>query len=213
MRAMDMFIIPGQVVEAMVEFVTSERAAEAENLITGGSEKNKIKAKNEPFGARKKWQSKYGLSIVELLSAIIVMLLVTATLVIGVRLGVKAYVESVSMSEAQILCSTLTTTISDELRYADTIKAADDGKITFFSKNFGGTGSEGVSFSLNENGQILLGNRAILSKRAYPYGLRAAMDLKYDQQSRIFSINLKIMRDSRAAVLAEDTFEVKAINA
>ena len=120
----------------MVELVTSERAAEAENLITEGSEKNKIKAKNEPFGARKKLQSKYGLSIVELLSAIIVMLLVTATLVIGVRLGVKAYVESVSMSEAQILCSTLTTTISDELRYADTIKAADDGKITFFSKNF-----------------------------------------------------------------------------
>ena len=144
---------------------------------------------------------------------LIVMLLVTATLVIGVRLGVKAYVESVSMSEAQILCSTLTTTISDELRYADTIKVADDGKITFFSKNFGGTGSEGISFSLNENGQILLGNRAILSKRAYPYELRAAMDLKYDQQSRIFSVNLKIMRASRAAVLAEDTFEVKAINA
>lgn len=169
--------------------------------------------RNAAYGARKKLQSKYGLSIVELLSAIIVMLLVTATLVIGVRLGVKAYVESVSMSEAQILCSTLTTTISDELRYADTIKVADDGKITFFSKNFGGTGSEGISFSLNENGQILLGNRAILSKRAYPYELRAAMDLKYDQQSRIFSVNLKIMRASRAAVLAEDTFEVKAINA
>ena len=169
--------------------------------------------RNAAHDARKKLQSKYGLSIVELLSAIIVMLLVTATLVIGVRLGVKAYVESVSMSEAQILCSTLTTTISDELRYADTIKVADDGKITFFSKNFGGTGSEGISFSLNENGQILLGNRAILSKRAYPYELRAAMDLKYDQQSQIFSVNLKIMRASRAAVLAEDTFEVKAINA
>ena len=197
----------------MVEFMTSERVAEVENLITGGSEINKIKAKNELFGARKKLQGKCGLSIVELLSAIIVMLLVTATLVIGIRLGVKAYVESVSMSEAQILCSTLTTTISDELRYADTIKVADDGKITFFSKNFGGTGSEGISFSLNEDGQILLGNRLILSKRAYPYRLRAAMDLKYDQQTRIFSVNLKIRRGSQTAALAEDTFEVKAINA
>lgn len=196
----------------MVEFMTSERVAEAENLITGSLEENKIKMKTEPFGARKKLQSKCGISIVELLSAIIVMLLVTATLVIGVRLGIKAYVESVSMSEAQILCSTLTTTISDELRYADTIKVADDGKISFFSKNFGGTGSEGISFSLNENGQILLGNRLILSKQAYPYGLQAAMDLKYEQQARIFSVNLKITRGSQTAALAEDTFEVKAIN-
>lgn len=78
------------------------------------------------------------MSLVELLSAVLVMLLVTSLLVLGVRIGTKAYVKSVSMSEAQILCATLTTLITDELRYAGTIQVEEDGRVGFFSQNFGG---------------------------------------------------------------------------
>lgn len=83
------------------------------------------------------------MSLVELLSAVLVMLLVTSLLVLGVRIGTKAYVKSVSMSEAQILCATLTTLITDELRYAGTIQVEEDGRVGFFSQNFGGAGRYG----------------------------------------------------------------------
>ena len=86
------------------------------------------------------------MSLVELLSAVLVMLLVTSLLVLGVRIGTKAYVKSVSMSEAQILCATLTTLITDELRYAGTIQVEADGRVGFFSQNFGGAdGADGAS--------------------------------------------------------------------
>ena len=88
-------------------------------------------------------RNKKGMSIVELLSAIAVMLLVTVVLVTGVRLGVKAYTKSVSMSEAQILCTTLTTAVNDELRYAGTVHIDESGRVGFFSQNVGGDSQTG----------------------------------------------------------------------
>ena len=109
-------------------------------------------------------RNKKGMSIVELLSAIAVMLLVTVVLVTGVRLGVKAYTKSVSMSEAQILCTTLTTAVSDELRYAGTVHIDESGSVGFFSQNVGGDSQTGSSFTSDKNGYVLLGETPILSE-------------------------------------------------
>ena len=114
------------------------------------------------------------------------MLLLAGILAVGVRAGVKAYVKSVSLSEAQILCSTLTTLVSDELRYAGTITVSADGKVGFFSQNFGGNSGGGVSFDTDEEGHVTLGGSKILSSRAYPYGLKASVGLRYDESEKIF---------------------------
>ena len=152
------------------------------------------------------------MSLVELLSAVLVMLLVTSLLVLGVRIGTKAYVKSVSMSEAQILCATLTTLITDELRYAGTIQVEADGRVGFFSQNFGGAGSAGVSyFAADENGQITLGGTPILSKRAYPYGLQAAVELSYAKPENRFTAILTVC-GADGGELARTEFEVEPLN-
>ncbi len=152
------------------------------------------------------------MSLVELLSAVLVMLLVTSLLVLGVRIGTKAYVKSVSMSEAQILCATLTTLITDELRYAGTIQADADGRVGFFSQNFGGADGAGISyFAADENGQITLGGTPILSKRAYPYGLKAAVALSYAKPENRFTAILTVC-GADDGELARTKFEVEPLN-
>ena len=152
------------------------------------------------------------MSLVELLSAVLVMLLVTSLLVLGVRIGTKAYVKSVSMSEAQILCATLTTLLTDELRYAGTIQVDAGGRVGFFSQNFGGADGAGVSyFAADENGQITLGGTPILSKRAYPYGLRAAVNLRYAKTENRFTAMLTVC-GADDGELARTEFEVEPLN-
>ena len=151
------------------------------------------------------------MSLVELLSAVLVMLLVTSLLVLGVRIGTKAYVKSVSMSEAQILCATLTTLITDELRYAGTIQVEADGRVGFFSQNFGGAGGAVSYFAADENGQITLGGTPILSKRAYPYGLKAAVELSYAKPENRFTAILTVC-GADGGELARTEFEVEPLN-
>ena len=151
------------------------------------------------------------MSLVELLSAVLVMLLVTSLLVLGVRIGTKAYVKSVSMSEAQILCATLTTLITDELRYAGTIQVDADGRVGFFSQNFGGADGAVSYFAADENGQITLGGTPILSKRAYPYGLQAAVNLRYVKPENRFTAILTVC-GADSGELARTEFEVEPLN-
>ena len=151
------------------------------------------------------------MSLVELLSAVLVMLLVTSLLVLGVRIGMKAYVKSVSMSEAQILCATLTTLITDELRYAGTIQVDADGRVGFFSQNFGGADGAVSYFAADENGQITLGGTPILSKRAYPYGLQAAVNLRYAKPENRFTAILTVC-GADSGELARTEFEVEPLN-
>ena len=75
-----------------------------------------------------KLKDKKGLTLVEMLCTVAILVLVSMVMVLGVQLGVRSYAKSVSYSEAQVLCSTLTTTISDELRYSGTLKVDGSGE-------------------------------------------------------------------------------------
>ena len=107
-----------------------------------------------------KLKSKSGMTLTELISGIIVLLLVAGILTVGVRLGAKAYVESVSASEAQVLCATLTELVTDELRYAGSTAVDDDGTVKIFSQRFGGSDNTSESavlaFATDDHGHIYL---------------------------------------------------------
>ena len=152
------------------------------------------------------------------------MLLVTAVMVVGIRLGTQAYVKSVSMSEAQQLCSTLTTLVSDELRYSGSIEVATDGTVSFFSNHFGkNTGGDNRSFGQNADGQVTLGdNKKILSSTSYPHNLKAKVTLTYEKDfdgdgdetddNGVFKATIIVYRTSEEAVLATTTFQVEPLN-
>ena len=172
--------------------------------------------------ALRKLKDNKGLTLTELLCAIIVMLLVTAVMVVGIRLGTQAYVKSVSMSEAQQLCSTITTLVNDELRFARQISVANDeaNTVSIFSKNFGKDSGTLRSYGQNEDGQVVLGGTKILSSTSYPHNLKAKVNLSYakpvDTSSRgfangVFTATVEIYR-TEGAVLATTTFQVQPLN-
>lgn len=155
---------------------------------------------------------KQGFTLIEMLCAILVLLLVSALMVTGVQLGYRSFRKSVSFSEAQLLCSTLENSISDELRYAGTLKKDADGKVTgFFSQNYGEAAFAG--FSSDAKGQILLGGKKLLPVKAYPYGLRASVSIDgYDESARIFHVTLTITDSSGSNTLASEKFDVHQLN-
>lgn len=159
-----------------------------------------------------KQKKQAGMTLVELLCALAVLLLVSACMVLGVSLAVKSYERSVTRSEAQVLCSTLQATVSDELRYSGTLYYREGRLVGFFSQDHGGEEAQD-GFQADENGHILLGGAKLLPKKAYPHGMRAAVDLTgYDAAAHIFSVTVTVT-DRSGGELARAAFQVEKLNA
>ena len=75
----------------------------------------------------KKLREQGGYSLTESLCVVIVLLLITAVLMTGMRFATDTFAKSVSQSEAQVLCSTLKTVVTNELKNASEVKL--DGRI------------------------------------------------------------------------------------
>ena len=144
-----------------------------------------------------------GMTLVELLCALAVVLLVSAGMVLGVSLAVRSYERSVAGSEAQVLCSTLETIVSDELR----------GKVVgFFSQNHPDADNQQSEFTTDGEGRVLLGGQKLLPNNAYPHGLRASVELKgYDKKTRIFTAVITVT-DRGGDTLAQTELQVKQLN-
>lgn len=159
-----------------------------------------------------KLKSKKGLTLVEMLCSVAILVLVSMIMVLGVQLGVRSYAKSVSYSEAQVLCSTLTTAISDELRYSGSLQIAKDGTLEgFFSQQYGELAYTG--FTSTSSGHVQLGGKDLLPAKAYPYGIRAEVaGLSYNAGAGVFTVNLTVKDSENKTVLAETEFEVKKLN-
>ena len=89
-----------------------------------------------------KLRSRRGMTLTEVLVALLILSLVTVGVAAGVGASVRVYRQATEASDAHMLASTLSTALMDELRYARDIQA--DGSFT--SDTFG----EGVSVGLND---------------------------------------------------------------
>jgi len=161
---------------------------------------------------RRKLFSTGGYTILEsLVALVIVVIMITAAASAAVA-SATVYKQSTALSEAGVLCSTLSESISDELRFAADITVAPGGDNhlnTFTSVNYG----PGSSFS-NEEGRIgiLTGgtNRSLISDLTYT-GLEAAAQMTYD--SGVFYVILVVTApDSGNAECARAEFSIAPLN-
>ena len=106
-----------------------------------------------------KLRSRRGLTLSEVLVALLILSLVTVGVATGVSASLRVYRQATESSDAQMLASTLSTALMDELRYARNIQ--NDGSFT--SDTFG----EGVSVGIAD-GRITVGDdEKLLSDAAY----------------------------------------------
>lgn len=113
-----------------------------------------------------KLRDRRGFTLTELLCAVLIVLLVSALLTVGVRFAGRTYNSSMQLSEAQELCSTLTSVISDKLRFCGTVTPGADGSLDhIFIQDLGSVEGEGAAFQVNADGQLTLGSTKLLSQR------------------------------------------------
>lgn len=137
---------------------------------------------------REKLNSESGLTLVEMLAAVVVLILLGLLLNTGLQMAMSTYRTIVTQSEVELLLSTAVDAISDDLRYARNV--AEDGAdgFTYTSDSFG----ENARFGL-DNGQIMVNGKRLLSTGAY--GLNGAyqvqeMKISYTQPN--FTIELTV---------------------
>ncbi|MCF2615673.1 prepilin-type N-terminal cleavage/methylation domain-containing protein [Oscillibacter valericigenes] len=105
-----------------------------------------------------KLRSRRGMTLSEVLVALLILSLVTVGVAAGVGASVRVYRQATEASDAHMLASTLSTALMDELRYARDIQA--DGSFT--SDTFGEGSLVGVT-----DGRITVGGEKLLSDAAY----------------------------------------------
>lgn len=164
-----------------------------------------------------------GMTLLELLCAILILLLVTGVMTALISMGVEQYNKSMRNSQSQVLYSTLMTVISDELTYSTQIKTDDLGNVRqFLSKSYGIRGNLSTIMTdksgLNGYGKIIFGNcdnpeeyLHILGKGSYPNGLTARVDsLTYYNDSSTFTVKLSIGYEGKEIHVG--TFNVLNVN-
>ena len=160
---------------------------------------------------RQKLGSQRGMTLTEMLCAVIIVLLFSGLVAVGTSASVRSFRTSMAESQAQELCSTLTAAISDKLRYCGSVKA--EGNQIFIQDIGNVSGDGGSIFQVDEeSGQLYLGQKQFLSAAAYPEGLRVdAFQMRYDGNGGIFSVSFQIVGQD-GVVLAPAVFQVQRIN-
>ena len=153
----------------------------------------------------KKLRNQNGLTLTEMLCTVIIVLLFSSLVAVGANAAVRSFRISMADSQAQELCSTLTTAISDKLRYCTVETDA------VFIQGVGYVkGKADKIFTVNDSGQVNLGGNKFLGAYAYPEGLKVK-EFSVTYEENVFIVKFQI-KDRRNTKLAEANFQVKQIN-
>lgn len=157
-----------------------------------------------------KLRDQKGLTMVELLVTVVIVLLFSGLVAVGADAGVRSFRTSMADAQAQELCSTLTTALSDKLRYC-TVDTTEK-KIFFHGGGYVYyTGDDPMSvFSVNQDGQLELDKKRFLGKAAYPQGLKID-DFSIGFTNNTFTVSFQIINRERTTMASAD-FQVKRIN-
>lgn len=156
----------------------------------------------------KKLRNQNGLTLTEMLCTVIIVLLFSGLVAVGANAAVRSFRVSMADSQAQELCSTLTTAISDKLRYC----TVETDAVFIQGVGYVEAAPDKI-FTLNpDSGQVYLGENKFLGAYAYPEGLKVQdFSVRYDDTEKVFTVQFQI-KDGRDTKLAEANFQVKQIN-
>lgn len=154
-----------------------------------------------------KLRDQKGLTMVELLVTVVIVLLFSGLVAVGADAGVRSFRTSMADAQAQELCSTLTTALSDKLRYC----TVENDKNRIFFQDVGYVdGTVDSVFSVNGDGQLELDKKRFLGKAAYPQGLKIN-SFSISFAGNTFTVSFQIINRENTTMASAD-FQVKRIN-
>lgn len=154
----------------------------------------------------KKLRNQNGLTLTEMLCTVIIVLLFSSLVAVGANAAVRSFRISMADSQAQELCSTLTTAISDKLRYC----TVETNAVFIQGVGYVESTAENIFTVNSDSGQVYLGENKFLGAYAYPEGLKVK-EFSVIYEENVFTVQFQI-KDRRDTKLAEADFQVKQIN-
>lgn len=154
----------------------------------------------------KKLRNQNGLTLTEMLCTVIIVLLFSSLVAVGANAAVRSFRISMADSQAQELCSTLTTAISDKLRYC----TVETDAVFIQGVGYVYRPANEIFTVKSDSGQVYLGENKFLGAYAYPEGLKV-QGFSVTYKENVFTVQFQI-KDRRGTKLAEAYFQVKQIN-
>ena len=158
---------------------------------------------------RQKLKSGRGLTLVEMVAAAGVLALLGLMLHTGLLMAQNSYHKITGEAESQLLLSTLSDLLSNELRYARDVVTGEDGNLQrYTSVNYG----RNTMLTLNENGQLEANDLQMLSGGAYGNGTYRidTWSIHYDETTQVFTVQLKVTGSD--SISNETEFSVRCLN-
>lgn len=162
---------------------------------------------------RRKLAGREGLTLVELLAAVVILILLGLILNTGIQLAMDSYRTMIAQSETELLLSTLADTLADDLRFAEDVTATAEHKLdSYFSDSYG----EGTRLRL-ENGKVYADGGGNTGMRVLPdgaYGLNGRYEvdvMEIGYKDRVFTLDLSV-REKDGSIRAETKLSVRCLN-
>ena len=158
---------------------------------------------------RQKLKNGRGLTLVEMVAAAAVLALLGLMLHTGLFMAQNSYNKITGEAESQLLLSTLTDLLSNELRYARDVVTGEGGRLQrYTSVNYG----RNTILALNGDGQLEANERQKLSGGAHGNGAYRieAWSILYDETTQVFTVELKVT--GAYSISNETEFSVRCLN-
>lgn len=162
----------------------------------------------------KKWKSRSGFSLSEMLMVVLILSLLISAIGGGVIVVKNAYEKITLKAEAQVLLSTTVTKVKDELRYAQNIEGAENPKFQSgnllypisFENGSGDEGDRGIIVCTPEERQQLLTDSTMSSD------LTPSLEYRYDSTKNKFYAVIRIFHGNESKPYLEQKITVNPIN-
>lgn len=166
----------------------------------------------------RKIKNRQGVSLTETLVALIFCLMTFALVCTAISAASRQLKALTMHSEAKMLCSTLTTAVEDELRFAQNVAGSDIDSIVYDNSGRASSNAVRVSF-INDNGNIKLQDSAssdtdaakyiLIPAANYTQGIKASLQLYWS--NKCFT-GMVTVTDSSDNELCSQSFAVRPMN-
>jgi hypothetical protein len=147
-----------------------------------------------------------------MLAAVLILALLALMVTTGIDLALNSYENMTAESETQLLLSTVTNVLTDELRYARDVSA--DGTTGELLEYTSVTYGRYTALTL-EDGQLMVkesaGNKRVLSTGAYGNGAYAISDLAITYRAGVFHVDLTVT--GTEGISAQTNLDIQCLNA
>ncbi len=160
----------------------------------------------------KKLRAQGGLTLIETLAAAVILTLLCLALNSGMSIATHTYRSVTAESETQLLLSTASDALIQELRYAVPTSTDAGGKLVeYTSASYG----PGAKIEINADGRLVVNSVPLLPSGVY--GKNDVYDLsfvgggiQYDSEKHLFTFTLRAEQEDLA--FAEQEFTVRCLN-